>query len=63
MKPGLMALRRKIRSEREYVGVKPFSHNIIGLVLAQIAKGYGQDAANRAIRDCKLGELGWSERK
>jgi len=38
----------------------PFSHNIIGLVLAEIDKTYGRKAANHTILELGLDDLGWS---
>lgn len=40
----------------------PVAHNLIGLTLAQIDRAYGRAEANRAIRECGLDSLGWSER-
>ena len=57
----LDTLRAEIKAERPYVGLKEFSHNIIGLLLAQIAKEYGKAEANRAIRELGLKRLGWNE--
>ena len=42
-------------------GIKPYSHNIIGLTLNGIAGEFGMAEANRAIRDFGLEELGWRE--
>jgi hypothetical protein len=39
-----------------------YSHNIISLCLQSIAKHYGKDAANEAIRDHDLDKKGWSEK-
>jgi hypothetical protein len=62
-KETLKTLRAKIRKEVPYVDVKPYSHNIISLVLRQISLSYGDDEANKAIRDFGLKSLGWSESK
>lgn len=53
-------LREKIEEERPDVGKKPYSHNIIGLLLQQIDKKYGLAEANKAIADFNLIKLGWS---
>jgi hypothetical protein len=53
--------RTRIKREAPYVDVKPYSHNIISLVLSAIAKEYGQAEANRAIEDFGLEELGWNK--
>ena len=56
-------LRRTIVRYRRFVGRKPYAHHVIGLVLSQIAKVYGNAAVNAAIRDCGLEALGWRRRK
>ena len=56
----LEELRAEIEHEAQYVDIKPYSHNIIALILSQIAKGYGQPEANRAITDFALDMMGWS---
>jgi len=56
----LEELRVKIEHEAQYVDIKPYSHNIITLILGQIAKEYGQPEANRAITDFALDMMGWS---
>ena len=57
----LKQLRLEIQMERPYVNRKPYSHNIISLVLHQIANEYGRAEANKAIKDFRLGTLGWME--
>jgi len=37
------------------------AHNIIGLVLRNIHEQFGVEEANRAVRDFKLEEKGWSQ--
>jgi len=54
-------LRDEIDEQVDYIDIKPYSHNIIGLVLSMIAKEYGQVEANQAIRDFGLEERGWSQ--
>ena len=56
-------LRERIEREAPFVGIKPYSHNIIGLTLNGIAGEFGVTEANRAIRDFGLEELGWREVK
>jgi len=56
-------LRQRIEDEAEYVDVKRYSHNIISLMLGQIAKGYGDEEANKAIEDFGLEDLGWSKKE
>ena len=59
----LKSLYDKIEKEVDYIGVKPFSHNIVGLVLQEISKEFGQDRANEAIDHFNLELLGWSKVK
>lgn len=49
----------EIMQERDLVDVKPYSHNIIGLILSQVASVYGDDAAEKLIEECELKEKGW----
>lgn len=39
----------------------PYSHNIISIILRDIANHHGKAVANKAIRDLGLDELGWEE--
>ena len=57
----LKRLRERIEREAPFVGRKPYSHNIIGLTLNEIAREFGVAEANRAIRDFGLEGLGWRE--
>jgi hypothetical protein len=59
--PKLQELRDKISAERRFVGRKPYSHNIVSLLLQQIASEFGQPEANVAVRELKLKPLGWHE--
>jgi len=56
----LAELRQRIKREAPYVGVKPYSHNIIRLTLTQIAQDHGKAAANKAVRDFKLESKGFN---
>jgi len=56
----LEELRAKVKHEAQYVDIKPYSHNIITLLLGQIAKEHGQTEANKAIVDFGLDDMGWS---
>lgn len=58
----LKDLRATIARESHFVDLKPFSHNIIGLALAQIDKEFGRAEANKAINDFDLESLGWSSK-
>ena len=53
--------RKQIKKEKPFVNVKPYSHNIIGLVLSQVANENGYDAANGLIEEFGLEELGWKK--
>lgn len=57
----LKSLYDKIEKEVDYVDVKPYSHNIISLVLREISEEFGQDRANEAIENFQLELLGWSK--
>jgi len=59
----LESLKQKIAAEVPFIGIKPYSHNIIGLVLAQIAQNYGYNEANRCIDEFGLEEKGWRKVK
>jgi len=63
MDPKLKDLRKKIQKEVPYVDIKPYSHNIINVVLRQIAKEFGKDVANKTIDDFSLVKLGWRKEK
>jgi hypothetical protein len=43
------------------VGIRPYSHNIIRLTLAEIDKRFGRPAANKAVRDFNLEDKGFNE--
>ena len=40
----------------------PYSHNIIGVVLRDIAEKEGDEVANQMIDDCCLHHLGWNKK-
>jgi hypothetical protein len=42
---------------------RPYDHNIIGLLLRQIATRFGDAAANEAIIDLGLQDKGWSVKR
>jgi hypothetical protein len=56
----LAELRKRIKKDAPYVGVRPYSHNIIRLTLAQIAQDHGRAEANKAVRDFKLESKGFN---
>ena len=53
----------RIIHEREWVDIKPYSHNIISLTLRVVASKYGQEEANKLIDECELEILGWKKVK
>lgn len=53
--------RTQIEKEVEFVDIKPFSHNIISLVLMQVSSKIGNKYANVLIEEYDLEELGWSK--
>ena len=57
----LKELRDRIKKEAPFIGIKPFSHNIVGLSLQEIAKKFSVKDANRAVRDFKLNAKGFNE--
>lgn len=57
----LSELRSQISANVDFVDIKPFTHNIISVVLRIIAEDYGVEAANKTIRDFHLDQLGWTE--
>ena len=59
----LAEYRQEIKREVPRIGIRPFSHNIIGLILSLIAKEYGEAEAYRAVTDFGLDELGWSKKE
>lgn len=61
MSETLRQLRERIKRESPYVGVRPYSHNIIRITLAQIADAHGRAKANQAVRDFHLTAKGFNE--
>ena len=61
MSETLRQLWARIKREAPYVGIRPYSHNIIRLTLAQIEKDHSGAAANRAVRDFHLAARGFNE--
>ena len=57
----LDVIREQIRKEIPHIDKKPYSHNIIGLLLSQVAKEHGTAAANALIDELGLEERGWSQ--
>lgn len=62
-KKRLAELYTQIEKEVEFVDVKPYSHNIISLILRTISKEFGYNKANEAIDAFSLKSLGWQKQK
>ena len=61
MSESLPKLRAKIKEEARFIDVRPYSHNLVSMMLRQMAKAFGRRAANQAIRDFRLKRKGYSE--
>jgi hypothetical protein len=61
MNDTLEELRDRIRWEAPCVGYKPYSHNIVRIILAEIEKKFGRAEANTAVRDFKLESKGFNQ--
>ena len=57
----LRTLRKHISTEARYIGIRPYSHNIVRMTLRTIAAKFGQAEANKAVRDFKLISKGFNE--
>ena len=62
-KKTLQELKEIIEREKDFIGIKPYSHNIISLVLLQISKEYNRDEANKCIDEFELARHGWKKEK
>ena len=51
--------RSKILKEIPMVDVKPYSHNIISLLLQGVYEEFGSDESDKIILEYELDELGW----
>ena len=56
----LVKRRESIIKEIPYIGIKQYSHNIIGLQLSAIGKKYGHDEVVKTIKEFGLDKKGWS---
>lgn len=52
-----------IENEIMFVGLKPYSHNIIQISLQAIAEDFGIAVANKVIEDLDLESVGWEKIK
>lgn len=50
-----------IDKEVDYIDIKPYSHNIIGLALKQAADTFGYEVANDLIEEFGLVMHGWQK--
>ena len=53
--------RKKIGNEVEWINIRPYSHNIIGMVLSSVCGEHGKEKANDLIDEFKLEKLGWKK--
>ena len=51
----------RIKEEIPYVDIKPYSHNIINLLLETLSENYGDEEVLKVIRTTALRSLGWGE--
>jgi hypothetical protein len=59
----LEELQARVNEEKEYVGIKQYSHNIVSLLLQETASRFGKAEANRIIEEEELEVLGWHKVK
>ncbi len=57
--PTLEELFDKVEEQAEWLDIKPYSHNIIGLTLQMIDDYYGTHEVINAIYDNDLEDKGW----
>jgi hypothetical protein len=52
---------KKICEEAEFVGIKPYSHNLVGLYLEELEKNhhYTKQQISDLVVDCGLDSKGW----
>lgn len=62
-KKSLKELKEIIQREKDFIGIKPYSHNIISLVLLQISQEYNKEEANKCIDEFELFKHGWKKEK
>ena len=55
----LVEYKNRIRNQIPFVDVKPYSHNIIAMILAMIDNKFGCEIANDTIRELQLDKIGW----
>lgn len=52
---------QKILYNARYVGIKPYSHNIVGMLLNAVAEKYSHKFSNLIIVEAELESLGWKQ--
>jgi hypothetical protein len=62
-KKTLQELKDIIAREKDFIGIKPYSHNIISLVLLQISQEHSKEEANKCIDEFELQKHGWKKEK
>lgn len=58
--PDYIRIVDQIDANIDYIDIKPFSHNIIGLCLQEAAEKFGDDTANDLIQEFRLDVYGWN---
>ena len=53
-------LYNQVEEAIQYVDVKPYSHNIISIVLRQVDEKYGKEKVIEIFNDFNLEEYGWT---
>ena len=62
-KKTLQELKEIIQIERDFIGIKPYSHNIIGITLLEISQKFSRKEANKCIDEFELEKHGWKKEK
>ncbi len=61
--PDYIRIVDKIDENVDYIDLKPFSHNIIGMLLREASEKFGDSVANDLIEEFGLERQGWSKVK
>jgi len=54
--------REKIAAQVDYIDIKPYSHNIISIVLTRVSNVHSKEEANKLIDEFSLEDYGWHKR-
>jgi len=54
--------REEIAAQVDYIDIKPYSHNIISIVLTRVSKVHGNEETNKLIDKFGLEDYGWHKR-